>query len=111
MKLYWAPQTRSSRAVWMLEEAGVDYEVEVVDIRAPDRQDSDEFLAASPMGKVPALVDGDVRMAESAAICLYVADRYSSGNLAPAIDAGRVDQIADRGRLVAVRPERRHGTI
>lgn len=86
MKLYWAPQTRSQRAIWMLEEAGVDYEMELVDIRAADRKDSAEFLAASPMGKVPALVDGDVQMSESAAICLYVADRYASGSLAPAID-------------------------
>jgi glutathione S-transferase len=86
MKLYWAPQTRSSRAVWMLEEAGVDYEIETVDIRATERHDSDEFLAASPMGKVPALADGDVAMSESAAICLYVADRYCAGDLAPALD-------------------------
>ncbi len=86
MKLYWAPQTRSARALWMLEEAGVDYELELVDIRATDRQDSDEFLDASPMGKVPALVDGEVRMSESAAICLYVADRYCQGTLAPALD-------------------------
>lgn len=86
MKLYWAPQTRSQRTIWMLEEAGVDYEMELVDIRAADRKDSVEFLAASPMGKVPALVDGDVQMSESAAICLYVADRYASGSLAPAID-------------------------
>ena len=42
--------------------------------------------AASPMGKVPALADGDVMMSESAAIALYVADRYCSGTLAPAID-------------------------
>lgn len=70
----------------MLEEAGVSYDVEVVDIRNPARQDSAEFRAASPMRKVPALVDGNVQMAESAAICLYVADRYCSGRLAPAID-------------------------
>jgi glutathione S-transferase len=38
------------------------------------------------MGKVPALVDGEVRMSESAAICLYLADRYAPGTLAPAID-------------------------
>ena len=87
MKLYWAPKTRASRALWMLEEVGVDYEVETVDIRDSGRDDSPEFRSASPLGKVPALVDGDVRVAESAAICLYVADRYSSGNLAPAIDA------------------------
>jgi glutathione S-transferase len=86
MKLYWAPQTRSARALWMLEELGVDYERVLVDIRAPDRQDSDEFRKASPMGKVPALVDGDVAMSESAAICLYLADRYAPGVMAPRID-------------------------
>lgn len=94
MKLFWAPQTRSTRAFWMLEEAGIEYETERVDIRADARSDSDEFIAASPMGKVPAIVDGDVKMSESAAICLYVADRYCGGQLAPAIDA------ADRGRFL-----------
>ena len=89
MKLYWAPKTRASRAVWLLEEAGVDYEIEVVDIRADPRRDSQEFLRASPMGKVPALVDGDVSVAESAAICIYVADRYAPGRLAPALDAAQ----------------------
>ncbi len=86
MKLFWAPQTRSTRAIWMLEEAGIEYDMELVDIRAADRQDSEEFLAASPMGKVPAIVDGDVAMSESAAICIYIADRYSAGKLAPTID-------------------------
>lgn len=86
MKLYWSPQTRSTRAIWMLEEAGVDYELERIDIQSPQRNDPPEFLSASPMGKVPALIDGDVKMSESAAICLYVADRYASGRLAPAID-------------------------
>lgn len=85
MKIYWAPQTRSTRAIWMLEEAGLDYEMEVIDIRAPDRKDSAEFLAASPMGKVPAIVDGENAMSESAAICIYVADRYGSGILAPTV--------------------------
>jgi len=86
MKLFWSPQTRSSRAVWLLEEAGVDYDIVPVDIRAPNRKDSAEFRAASPMGKVPAIIDGDVSMSESAAIALYVADRYCAGTLAPAID-------------------------
>lgn len=86
MKLYWAPQTRSTRAIWMLEEAGADYELELVELRKSPREDSAEFLRASPMGKVPALADGDVMMAESAAICLYIADRYAAGTLAPAVD-------------------------
>ncbi len=86
MKLYWSPQTRSTRALWMLEEAGVDYDLELVKVRDPRREDSKEFRAASPMGKVPALVDGKIQMSESAAICLYLADRYSAGTLAPPID-------------------------
>ena len=71
----------------MLEEAGVDYEMERVEIGSENL--SAELLAASPMGKVPALVDGDVRMSESAAICIYVADRYCPGTLAPAPDDSR----------------------
>ncbi len=93
MKLFWAPKTRAARAVWMLEEAGVEYELETVDIRGGSRH-SEEFLAASPMGKVPALVDEEVAMAESAAICIYVADRYAPGRLAPPPDA------ADRGKFL-----------
>jgi glutathione S-transferase len=84
MKLYWAPQTRAQRAIWMLEEAGVDYTMERVELGSSNLPA--EFLEASPMGKVPALVDGDVRMAESAAICLYLAERYAGGRLAPAPD-------------------------
>ena len=84
MKLYWSPGTRALRAVWMLEEAGLDYERVAVDLSGPER--TPEFLAASPMGKVPALEDGDVRMWESAAICMYLADRYAPGRLAPALD-------------------------
>ena len=87
MKLFWAPQTRSQRALWMLEEAGVDYEMERIALANPERADSDEFLDASPMGKVPAIIDGDVAMSESAAICIYVADRYGVGTLAPATDS------------------------
>ncbi len=86
MKLFWAPQTRSQRAIWMLEESGIDYEMEAVDIQGENREDTAEFLAASPMGKVPAIVDGDVAMSESAAICIYVADRYKMGTLAPALN-------------------------
>jgi glutathione S-transferase len=89
VKLFWSPQTRSTRALWILEEAGVDYERELVDIQDPKRENTAEFLEASPMGKVPALVDGDVSMSESAAICLYVADRYAPGTLAPAVDDAR----------------------
>lgn len=87
MKLFWAPRTRAQRAIWMLEEAGIDYAMERVELGSDNH--GSEFLAASPMGKVPAIVDGEVGMAESAAICLYVADRYGMGTLAPALDDPR----------------------
>lgn len=93
MKLYWCPKTRSSRAAWMLEELGRPYDRVLVDLRSEDDKPA-EFLTASPMGKVPAISDGDVHMSESAAICLYLADRYAAGTLAPAVDH------ADRGRFL-----------
>ena len=52
MKLYWSPQTRSTRVLWMLEEAGLDYERERVDIRNPHCRNSAKFIDASPMGKL-----------------------------------------------------------
>jgi len=91
MKLFWAPQTRAQRAIWLLEEVGIPYEMERVELGSANH--SSEFLAASPMGKVPAITDGEVRLAESAAICLYVGDRYSAGNLAPTIDDARRGQF------------------
>lgn len=83
MKLYWAPKTRSLRALWMLEEAGLPYELERIDIHAPER--SARFLAVNPMGKVPALEDGEARLAESAAICAYVAEKAAGAGLAPTL--------------------------
>lgn len=83
MKLYWAPKTRSLRALWMLEEAGLPYELERIDIHSPERHE--RFLAVNPMGKVPALEDGEARLAELAAICAYVAEKAIKAGLAPAL--------------------------
>jgi glutathione S-transferase len=84
MKLYWAPQTRAFRAVWMLEEAGRPYERVLIDIRN-GKQDDPAFRKVNPMGKVPALSDGEAMLAESAAICAYVAERCPEAGLAPAV--------------------------
>lgn len=81
--LYWAPRTRSGRMFWLLEEIGQPYDLHLVDIRADPRPHDPEFEAASPMAKVPAIRDGDLTVADSAAIALYLADRYASGTLAP----------------------------
>jgi glutathione S-transferase len=84
MKLYWAPKTRSFRAVWMLEEAGCAYERVLIDIYAGAQSDP-AYRAINPMMKVPALTDGDACVAESAAICAFVAERVPQAGLAPPI--------------------------
>jgi len=84
MKLYWSPRTRSFTTLWLMEEAGQPYEKVLIDI-STGAQKKPDYLAVNPMGKVPALTDGDVAIAESAAICAYVADRYPQAGLAPPI--------------------------
>jgi glutathione S-transferase len=88
MKLYWCPKTRAATAIWMMEEAGQPYERVLIDISA-GAQKKPEYLAINPMGKVPALQDGDATMAEAAAICAYVADRYPQAKLAPPVNDPR----------------------
>lgn len=85
IKLFHHPWSRAANVVWMLEEVGVDYELAYVDIMKGSQKDP-TFLALNPMGKLPTLVDGDTVITESAAIALYLADRHSLGELAPALD-------------------------
>jgi glutathione S-transferase len=88
--LFWCPQTRASRILWLLEEMGEPFEVCLIDIRDEEAKKDPEFMAASPMGKVPAIRDeasnGVVSMADSAAIALYLTDRYPASGLAPGLD-------------------------
>lgn len=81
--LHHHPYSRAANVVWMLEEVGVDYELRWVDIMA-GAQKTPAFLALNPMGKLPVLQDGDAVVPESAAIALYLGDRYAAGRLAPA---------------------------
>ncbi len=82
LKLYFAPQTRSITALWMLLEAGAPYEIVRVNIRAPGHP-STEFRQVNPMGKVPALQDGGLGFGETSAILLYIADKFPQAKLAP----------------------------
>ena len=82
MKLYWSPRTRSFSALWLMEETEQPYERVLIDLSA-GAQKGPEYLAINPMGKVPALQDGDAALAESAAICAYVAERFPEAGLAP----------------------------
>lgn len=80
--LYGMPKTRSMRAVWALEEIGVEYQFIPVDLVKGEGR-TPEFLALNPGGKVPVLVDGDLVLTESAAICTYLGDRFPETNLVP----------------------------
>jgi len=83
--LYHHPYSRAANVIWMLEELGIDYGLRFVDTMK-GAQKAPEILALNPMGKLPILTDGEVVVTESAAIGLYLADRYSLGKLAPAPD-------------------------
>ena len=83
MKLYWSPRSRSFSSLWLMEETGQPYERVLTDI-ATRAQKRAEYLAINPMGKVPALKDGEATLAEAAAICAYVAERYPQAKLATA---------------------------
>ncbi len=83
--LYHHPFSRAATVVWMLEECGVDYELRFVDLMKGEHK-NDELVALNPMGKLPILTDDGAVVTESAAIALYLADRYALGRLAPAPD-------------------------
>ena len=83
--LYYHPFTRAANVVWMLEEVGQPYELRYVDLKAGEHQQP-EFKARNPMGKLPTLQDADTVVTESAAIGLYLADRYAYDKLAPHVD-------------------------
>ena len=84
MQLYWSPRSRSFTALWLMEETKQPYERVLVDI-STGAQKKLEYLAVNPMGKVPALKDGEATLAEAAAICAYVAERYPEAKLAPPV--------------------------
>jgi len=83
--LYAAPFSRSFTAWWILEELGLPYRTVRLDLKAAE-QKAPAYLAINPMGKVPAITDAAAVVTENPAICLYLADRYSPGVLAPAFD-------------------------
>jgi glutathione S-transferase len=84
MQLYWSPRTRSFTTLWLMEETGQPYERVLTDLSAGAQRKA-EYLAINPMGKVPALRDGEATLAEAAAICAYVAERYPQAKLAPPV--------------------------
>jgi glutathione S-transferase len=83
MKLYGLGPTRSLRALWALQELDAEFEFVRVNILAGENLHPD-FLRLNPAGKLPVLVDGDFVLTESAAIVMYLAEKYGDKGLMPA---------------------------
>lgn len=75
LKLYGGARSRASIIKWYLEELQVPYEFILLDMQAEEHLKPD-YMAINPMGKVPAIVDGDLKLWESGAILLYLAEKY-----------------------------------
>ncbi len=82
LTLYGYPDSRSLRVSWMLEELGVDYHYQLVDLAKREGQ-SPVYLAINPGAKVPALQDDQLVLTESAAIITYLGDKYPEQSLVP----------------------------
>ena len=83
LTIFHAPGTRSLRVIWLCEELGLPHEVKTIEFTGPYRKSS-EFRALNPVGKVPAMTDGDFSMFESGAMVQYLLDRHGQGRLQPA---------------------------
>jgi len=79
-RLFGISGSRALRAIWGIEETGIDYEHVPVSYGADSK--AAEYLAVNPNGRIPALIDGDLQLFESMAINLYLAKRYG-GSLYP----------------------------
>ncbi len=85
MKVYFAPQSRAVRTVWLLEEMGQPYELVKFTLGQKEMRGPD-YTVINPNGRVPTLIDGDVTISESTAIAQYLAANYAP-KLGPGPDA------------------------
>ena len=84
LTLHFAPNSRAGRIVWLLEELELEYDVNKMAFNPKDLK-SDEHRARHPLGRVPVLDDGDVRIYESGAIVEYIIERHKNGGLKPEV--------------------------
>ena len=86
LKLHFAPNSRAGRIVWLLEELELPYAINNMAFHPNDLK-SDEHRQRHPLGRVPVLDDGDIRIFESGAIVEYILERHKNGGLKPAVEA------------------------
>jgi glutathione S-transferase len=83
-ELFYFPSNASLAPHFVLEEVGAPFELRLVD-RKTDGQKDPAYMKRNPLGRIPTLVDGDLVLFESAAICLHLADRHPDADLVPAV--------------------------
>lgn len=83
--LYHAPQSRSSRIVWLLEELDAPYEIKITTIPRRDGTGAPDPENPHPDKKVPAIVHNGVLITESIAIAIYLGDQFPDTGIAPKI--------------------------
>ena len=86
LKVHFVAGTRSGRVVWLLEELGLGYEVNIMPFTKEGLK-SPEHRSRHALGRVPVLDDGDISIFESGAIIDYVLERHKNGGLKPNSDA------------------------
>src|SRR5262249_9561537 len=87
MTVYSAPNTRAIRVIWVLEEIGA--KAEIKSMPYPPRKHDPGYFAVNPTGMVPLLIDGEVQLSESMAICDYLATKHGSPLVVPTDDPER----------------------
>ncbi len=81
-----AKQDRSDRVRWLLEELELPYNDHFLKKKNGDLN-AESYRRLNPMGRTPTLIDDTTVIYESGAVCLYLADKYGSNKLAPAINS------------------------
>jgi glutathione S-transferase len=79
IKIYATENSRSVRPIWTAEELGIDYELEMMPF--PPRVFKKDFLDVNILGTVPYLIDGDIKMTESVAMCQYLVEKFGPSDL------------------------------
>ncbi len=82
--LFHSPRTRSSGTLALLEELKAPYKLHGLDMKAGEQRQG-AYLAVNPMGKVPAILHGEVLVTEQVAIGLYLADLFPEAGITPVI--------------------------
>ena len=82
LKVHFVAGTRAGRVVWLLEELGLNYEVNIIPFTKEGLKSS-EHRARHALGRVPVLEDGDITIFESGAIIDYIIERHKNGGLKP----------------------------